>query len=97
MPPRAIKTVTPTYPQDAIAKHIAGGVVVRVSLNELGKATSVEIERGVEGLNEVALAAVRQWEFTPGYANNAPTPTVVKATFVFVLDGSKLPIPQKTR
>jgi len=66
VPPTILKVIKPVYPPVALQARIGGLVVLRVLVSETGQALQVEVLRGATaGLTEAAVAAVKQWKFTP--------------------------------
>jgi periplasmic protein TonB len=72
-PPQAIKRVQPEYPNWAKRANVQGQVVLEVEVLRDGTVGAVEVVRSLmAGLDELAVAAVRQWEFTPAKAQGQP-------------------------
>jgi TonB family protein len=66
VPPGILKIVKPVYPPFALQARIGGLVLLRVLVSETGQPLQVEVLRGATaGLTEAAVAAVKQWKFTP--------------------------------
>lgn len=76
--PEVIKEVKPTYPADARAANLQGTVEVKATIGTDGKVTDVRVVRSIPMLDEAAIAAVRQWEFTP-----VPEPVAVDIELTF--------------
>lgn len=73
------KRVDPVYPNQARRRGKQGTVLLRLSINEAGQLTQVEIlEDPGHGLSEAAVEAVRASSFTPARHNGRPVS--VKAT-----------------
>jgi TonB family protein len=66
--PKIIKQVSPIYPPRALAANVQGTVIVEATVGTDGTVTSARVLRSVPLLDQAALDAVRQWEFTPGMA-----------------------------
>jgi len=62
-PPATRKVVEPSYPPAASAAGIGGIVIVEIIIDEEGNVASARTIRSVPGLDEAALAAVRQWKY----------------------------------
>jgi TonB family protein len=60
-----IRKVNPIYPQDARAAYIQGTVVLRAEISKAGDITDLELVDGPIELAGYAVAAVRQWKYTP--------------------------------
>jgi TonB family protein len=70
--PKLEHTVAPAMPPEAEARGVGGIVIVAVLIDEQGRVTSAEIVRGIPGLDESALAAVRQWRFAVTRVDGEP-------------------------
>lgn len=83
--PTKIKDVRPVYPADALAARVTGVVVIEVSLDTEGRVRDATVLRSIPMLDEAALAAVRQWEFTPAVSNGVAVPVKMTVTVNFAL------------
>ena len=80
----------PEYPEEARAARIQGVVVLRTTILADGTVGDVEVERGLPlGLTEAALAAIRQWRFTPATLDGQPVAVHYVLTVRFQLDDSE--------
>lgn len=70
--PKLISTVMPAYPAEAAKQHVAGDVVVDVTLKEDGTVDQVSIIDGDPLLTDAAIAAVKQWRYKPLVVNGKP-------------------------
>jgi protein TonB len=84
-PPMKIKDATPAYPAVARAAQVQGIVIVRATIGPDGKVQDAQILRSVRLLDEAALDAVRQWEYTPTLLNGTPIAIVMTVTVNFRL------------
>jgi TonB family protein len=84
-PPRKIKNVTPRYPAAAMKNHVTGTVVVAAMIGVDGRVRDATVLKSVPGLDDAALAAVRQWEFAPALRNGIPIPQKVTMEVTFSL------------
>lgn len=77
----------PEYPAKARQRGIKGHVVVRVKVNADGRAGSARVvEAKPPGVfEESALAAVKQWEFSPGIYQGSPVDVWVNLPIRFEL------------
>jgi len=82
-PPTKIKDVKPVYAAMAQSARIAGVVVIEATIGPDGKVIDTKILRSVPLLDQAALDAVRQWEYTPTLLNGVPVPVVVTVTINF--------------
>jgi protein TonB len=84
-PPTKIKDVQPVYPAAARTARVAGVVIVEATIGADGKVIDAKVLRSVPMLDQAALDAVKQWEFTPTLLNGAPVPVVMTVTINFKL------------
>ena len=82
-PPTKIKDVKPVYPAMAQSARIGGVVIIEATIGPDGKVIDTQILRSVPLLDQAALDAVRQWEYTPTLLNGLPAPVVVTVTVNF--------------
>ena len=84
-PPTKIKDVKPVYPEAARSGRVQGMVIVEATIGANGKVIDTKVLRSVAMLDQAALDAVRQWEFTPTLLNGSPVPVVMTVTVNFKL------------
>ena len=84
-PPTKIHHVSPEYPPEALAASVGGVVIVEVTIDAEGQVADVRILRSVTGLDEAAVAAVRQWRYTPTRLNGEPVPIIMTVTVNFTV------------
>lgn len=77
--------IDPVYPPIAQSARIQGIVIIEATLGIDGRVTNARILRSVPLLDQAALDAVRQWEFTPTLLNGAPVPVIMTVTVNFTL------------
>jgi len=82
--PRKIRDVKPTYPTDAAAAGTEGTVIIEASIGRDGTVQNARVIRSIPGLDESALAAVRQWLYTPTKLNGMPVEVVITVTVTFL-------------
>ena len=75
----------PVYPQLAILARLEGVVIIEATIGPDGKLMDARVLRGHQMLDQAALAAVRQWEFTPTLLNGVPVPVIMSVTVRFTL------------
>ncbi|MFB3852420.1 MAG: TonB family protein [Vicinamibacterales bacterium] len=85
-PPMKIKDVKPVYPPVAFAARVQGVVICEVLIGPDGKVQDAKVLRSIPLLDQAALEAVQQWEFTPTLMNGTPVPVIMTATVNFRLD-----------
>jgi len=83
--PTKVRDVRPMYPPDAEAAKIQGVVILEATINADGRVSDAKILRSIPMLDDAALAAVREWEFTPTYLNGAAVPVIMTVTVNFTL------------
>ncbi len=83
--PVKTKDVKPVYPALARSAHVAGVVTVEATIGPDGKVIDTKIVRSVPLLDQAALDAVQQWEYTPTLLNGEPVSLRVTATINFTL------------
>jgi len=82
-PPTKIKDVKPVYPAIAQSARVEGVVIIEATIGPEGKVEDAKVLRSVPLLDQAALDAVRQWEFTPTLLNGVPVPVVMTVTVRF--------------
>ena len=85
--PQKVKHVNPVYPPIAQSARVQGVVIVEVIIDREGRVGYSRILRSIPLLDQAALDAVNQWEFTPTLLNGAPVPVIMTATVQFTLAG----------
>lgn len=81
--PVPVTTVQPAYPEFAREAQIQGKVVLHVLVGKDGRVKNVKVARGVTGLNDAAMDAVRKWVFKPALSNNKPVAVWVEVPVDF--------------
>ncbi len=64
-PPQLKTQIKPKYPAEAKKKGIKGKVFIKVYIDENGVATEAIILRGIDGLNQAAIDAVKKAKYKP--------------------------------
>jgi protein TonB len=83
--PQKRKDVKPVYPPIAQSARVQGIVIIEATIGPDGKVRDAKVLRGQPLLNDAALAAVRQWEYTPTLLNGVPVPVIMTVTVTFTL------------
>ena len=83
--PTKVKHVNPVYPDVAARAMVQGNVVVELQVNTEGRVTDAQVVKGIPLLNEAALAAVRQWVYTPPLVDGVPVRLIMTVTVRFKL------------
>jgi TonB family protein len=73
-PPRKIKDVKPIYPGVAQKARLMGTVMIDAVIGLDGRVKCMRVLRSAPLLDQAALDAVGQWEFTPVLVSGAPVP-----------------------
>jgi protein TonB len=84
-PPAKIKDVRPVYPIVAQQARVEGLVIIEATIGPTGRVVATRLLRSVPLLDDAALEAVRQWEFTPTLLNGIPVPVLMTVTVNFTL------------
>jgi TonB family protein len=85
-PPALERFVEAPYPPEAEAQKLEGRVVLSIDISATGEVTRAEVvEPAGHGFDEAALAAVRQFHFTPAELDGKPSPVRITYAYDFVL------------
>lgn len=84
-PPKLIKQVVPTYPQEARKNRVSSTVFVEIIIDEMGEVRKARVKSGHSLFNEAALQAVQQWRFEPTVLNDKAIAVKVTVPVVFKL------------
>ena len=85
VPPTKVKTVNPVYPAGAVSGKVQGQVWIEATIGPDGKVQAAKVLRSIPQLDQAALDAVRQWEFTPTLLNGVAVPVIMTVTVSFSL------------
>jgi TonB family protein len=95
-PPVLERFIEAEYPPEARAAGLEGHVVLEVDLSATGEVTRVAVvEPAGQGFDEAALAAVRQFRFSPAEVDGKPSPVRITYTYDFVLAPAAQAVPQE--
>jgi protein TonB len=83
--PQQIYKVNPVYPPAAEAARVQGVVILEAMIGADGRVTDARVLRSIPLLDQAALDAVRQWQYTPTLLNGAAVPIIMTATVQFTL------------
>ncbi len=86
-PPTKLVHVAPVYSPLAQAARIEGLVILEAVIDARGRVASVHVLRSIAALDQAAIDAVTQWQFTPTLLNGVPIPIVMTVTVQFTLQG----------
>ena len=80
------RAVNPVYPQIARAGQIQGNVLLEATIDLQGRVSGVQVLRSVHPiLDDAAIAAVRQFEYSPGLRNGTPIVSKIQVPISFRL------------
>lgn len=83
--PSKLRHVAPIYPVIAQQARVEGVVIIEATIGTDGRVEQARVLRSKPLLDEAALAAVRQWVFTPTLLNAVPVPVIMTVTVHFTL------------
>ena len=83
--PRVISSQKGEYTAAAMAARVQGTVQIAALVDEQGRVADARVLRSLPLLDEAALAAAKQWVFTPGLLNGQPVPVLVTLEMEFNL------------
>lgn len=84
-PPQLLQSAEPVYPEEAKAEKLTGDVVMQVDIGADGKVGDVQVLQSAgHGFDEAAVAAVKQFVFSPAEIDNQPAPVRIQYTLHFV-------------
>jgi TonB family protein len=88
VPPRVLSQVTPSYTASAMRERIEGSVLLEAVVLEDGRVGDVRVVRSLDtehGLDDQAIAALRQWRFAPATRDGKPVSTRVTVQMHFTV------------
>ena len=83
--PAKVRHVPPVYPDIAMRANVQGAVVLECTVSPQGRVAAVTVLRGIPLLNDAAVAAVKQWVYTPTLRDGVPVPLSLTVTVRFGL------------
>jgi len=84
--PRKIRDVKPVYPAGARESGIQGTVILEAMIATDGSVQDARVIRGITGLDQAAIDAVREWRFTPTLLNGTPVAVNMAVSVTFGLN-----------
>jgi TonB family protein len=85
-PPRLLKEVKADYTDEARRRNLQGDVVLEIVVRRDGSVGDVTVLKGLgSGLDQRAVAAVRQWRFAPASRRGTPVDVIVEVAVEFTL------------
>lgn len=82
---RLIKKVQPAYPEKARNERLSGTVKIHAIIGKDGRISQINGVRGFCSLAESAVAAVRQWRYSPTLFNGQPVEVDTEIDVIFSL------------
>jgi protein TonB len=73
------------YPAVAQSARVQGVVIIEARIGPDGRVSNARVLRSIPLLDQAALDAVMQWEFTPTRLNGQPVPVIMTMTVQFTL------------
>jgi TonB family protein len=83
--PAKIRDVRPAYPPIARSANVTGVVILEVRIGPDGHVEDARVLRSIPLLDQAAIEAVNQWEFTPTLMNGQAVPIIMTVTVNFTL------------
>lgn len=84
VPPIATKKVNPEYPIEARKQRLTGDVGFELTVDDTGRVVDLKLVQPLEPtMDEAALQAIRQWEFSPARLNGVPKASLVRKAMKF--------------
>ena len=81
--PALVRHVAPVYPDLALRAQVEGVVILEAVVDQDGRVEDVKVLRSIALLDAAALAAVRQWQYSPLLLNGRPERFIVTVTVSF--------------
>jgi TonB family protein len=82
-----LRQVTPHYPANARSAHIAGIVVLQITIGKDGHVTRAQAISGPSELWKASTDAVLNWEYRPFLIAGEPTEVETTSPIIFTLEG----------
>lgn len=82
-PPKKVKDVTPLYPAIARSAKVGGTVQLEVLVAPDGTVADARVIKSVPLLDQAAIDAARQWEYTPTRVKGVAVPVIVNVAVNF--------------
>lgn len=83
--PAPVERVEPEYPPLAVRAKVQGVVILEARVDRQGRVEDVRVLRSIPLLDNAAIAAVRQWRYSPLLLNGQPERFVLTVTLSFSL------------
>ncbi|HYM25404.1 MAG TPA: energy transducer TonB [Vicinamibacterales bacterium] len=90
-PPVKVRDVKPVYPAIAQSARVQGVVILELTIAPDGTVSDAKLLRSIPLLDQAAIDAVKQWQFTPTLLNGEAVPVVMTVTVNFSFGDDELP------
>jgi TonB family protein len=82
---KLIKSVPPVYPYTALRNRVQNAVILEITVDEVGNVEEIKVVEGSPLFIDAAVAAVKQWKYTPTLLDGIPIKIKGKVTVGFKL------------
>jgi TonB family protein len=86
VPAKLLSAVQPIYPPDAMRNYITGDVRIEAEVDKQGRIGAMKILLGPKQFRQVAMDALRQYEYAPATQGGRPVASKVTVTIKFWFD-----------
>jgi TonB family protein len=86
LPAKLVRAVQPTYPSDAMRSYITGDVRIEAEVDKQGRVGAMKVLLGPAQFRQVAMDALRQYEYAPATQGGKPVASKVTVTIKFWFD-----------
>lgn len=86
--PKVTKEIRVSYTPDALRAKVQGSVALEAVVRADGTVGDVRVVRSLDrryGLDDEAVKALKQWQFTPGQKDGVAVPVVVEVEMTFTI------------
>jgi protein TonB len=83
--PVKLRGAPPVYPAIARAAGVQGTVILEATIDVDGSVRDVKVLRSIPLLDQAAIDAVRQWQYSATRLNGVPVPVIMTVTVTFTL------------
>jgi protein TonB len=86
VPAKLVRAVQPMYPPDAMRNYITGDVRIEAEVDKHGQIGAMKILLGPKQFRQVAMDALKQYEYAPATQGGKPVASKVTVTIKFWFD-----------
>ena len=86
LPAKLLKPVQPIYPPDAMRNYITGDVRIEAEVDKQGHIGAMKVLLGPKQFRQVAMDALKQYEYAPATQGGKPVASKVTVTIKFWFD-----------